>query len=119
MPDLITPTTRPHAAWLQAHTEWDPDVHEDGFGLLRSGPGIRHSRRRETSRREALRSRRDPRFHIVGSVANASRLPGQTGGKGIVGVDAVVAAVLPASRAGADRQAAGRGGSVIGSGVGV
>ncbi|MEU9836234.1 GNAT family N-acetyltransferase [Streptosporangium sp. NPDC048047] len=34
MPELIAPTTRLHAAWLEAHAEWGPGVHEDGFGLL-------------------------------------------------------------------------------------
>ena len=33
MPDLIAPTTRLHSAWLDAHAEWGPGVHEDGFGL--------------------------------------------------------------------------------------
>ncbi|WP_067848890.1 GNAT family N-acetyltransferase [Nocardia lijiangensis] len=33
MPELIAPTTRLHAAWLEAHQEWGPGVHEDGFGL--------------------------------------------------------------------------------------
>jgi predicted acetyltransferase len=33
MPDLIAPTTRLHAAWLEAHEEWGPGLHEDGFGL--------------------------------------------------------------------------------------
>ncbi|MFI6883833.1 GNAT family N-acetyltransferase [Streptosporangium canum] len=33
MPELIAPTTRLHAAWLQARMEWGPGVHEDGFGL--------------------------------------------------------------------------------------
>ncbi|MEV6391945.1 GNAT family N-acetyltransferase [Nocardia xishanensis] len=33
MPELIAPTTRLHAAWLEAHREWGPGVHEDGFGL--------------------------------------------------------------------------------------
>jgi predicted acetyltransferase len=33
MPDLIAPTTRLHAAWLEAHEEWGPGPHEDGFGL--------------------------------------------------------------------------------------
>jgi len=33
MPDLVAPTTRLHAAWLEAHEEWGPGVHEDGFGL--------------------------------------------------------------------------------------
>jgi predicted acetyltransferase len=32
-PDLVAPTTRLHAAWLEAHEEWGPGVHEDGFGL--------------------------------------------------------------------------------------
>lgn len=33
MPALIAPTTRLHTAWLQAHAEWGPGPHEDGFGL--------------------------------------------------------------------------------------
>ena len=33
MPDLIAPTARLHAAWLEAHAEWGPGQHEDGFGL--------------------------------------------------------------------------------------
>lgn len=33
MPELIAPTARLHAAWLDAHAEWGPGVHEDGFGL--------------------------------------------------------------------------------------
>ncbi|MGW4243260.1 GNAT family N-acetyltransferase [Nocardia sp. NPDC004722] len=33
MPTLIAPTTRLHAAWLEAHAEWGPGHHEDGFGL--------------------------------------------------------------------------------------
>ncbi|UGT56721.1 GNAT family N-acetyltransferase [Nocardia asteroides] len=33
MPDLIAPTTRLHRAWLDAHAEWGPGPHEDGFGL--------------------------------------------------------------------------------------
>jgi predicted acetyltransferase len=33
MPDLIAPTTRLHGAWLDAHAEWGPGLHEDGFGL--------------------------------------------------------------------------------------
>jgi predicted acetyltransferase len=36
MPDLIAPTTRLHTAWIEAHAEWGPGVHEDGFGLLPS-----------------------------------------------------------------------------------
>ncbi|WP_258906430.1 GNAT family N-acetyltransferase [Actinokineospora sp. UTMC 2448] len=36
MPDLIAPTARLRAAWLEAHAEWGPGVHEDGFGLLPS-----------------------------------------------------------------------------------
>jgi predicted acetyltransferase len=36
MPDLIAPTTRLHTAWLEAHAEWGPGVHEDGLGLLPS-----------------------------------------------------------------------------------
>jgi predicted acetyltransferase len=34
MPDLITPTTRLHPAWLAARDDWGPGLHEDGFGLL-------------------------------------------------------------------------------------
>ncbi|MET9031200.1 GNAT family N-acetyltransferase [Nocardia sp. NPDC004168] len=33
MPALIVPTTRLHTAWLEAHDEWGPGSHEDGFGL--------------------------------------------------------------------------------------
>ena len=33
MPELIAPTTRLHTAWLEAHAEWGPGQHEDGFGL--------------------------------------------------------------------------------------
>lgn len=33
MPDLIAPTARLHTAWLEAHDEWGPGQHEDGFGL--------------------------------------------------------------------------------------
>jgi predicted acetyltransferase len=31
--DLVRPTTRLHAAWLDARREWGPGFHEDGFGL--------------------------------------------------------------------------------------
>jgi predicted acetyltransferase len=34
MPELIAPTERLHAAWLQGHAEWGAGLHEDGFGLL-------------------------------------------------------------------------------------
>ncbi|MGI5521284.1 GNAT family N-acetyltransferase [Micromonospora sp. CA-259024] len=33
MPELVAPTVRLHAAWLEAHDEWGPGHHEDGFGL--------------------------------------------------------------------------------------
>lgn len=33
MPELIAPTVRLHRAWLEAHAEWGPGPHEDGFGL--------------------------------------------------------------------------------------
>ena len=33
VPELIEPTVRLHAAWLEAHREWGPGPHEDGFGL--------------------------------------------------------------------------------------
>jgi predicted acetyltransferase len=33
MPELIAPAVRLHAAWLEAHQEWGPGLHEDGFGL--------------------------------------------------------------------------------------
>ncbi|GAB3555451.1 GNAT family N-acetyltransferase [Arthrobacter tumbae] len=31
---LTAPTIGWHVAWLEAHAEWGPGVHEDGFGLL-------------------------------------------------------------------------------------
>ncbi|MGY2067930.1 GNAT family N-acetyltransferase [Blastococcus sp. SYSU DS0619] len=34
MPELIAPTIRLAAGWREAHAEWGPGVHEDGFGLL-------------------------------------------------------------------------------------
>ncbi|MDQ1653811.1 MAG: hypothetical protein QOI35_3011 [Cryptosporangiaceae bacterium] len=36
MPELIVPTASMHSAWLEAHTEWGPGLHEDGFGLTPS-----------------------------------------------------------------------------------
>lgn len=33
MPELVAPTVLLHAAWLEAHDEWGPGRHEDGFGL--------------------------------------------------------------------------------------
>jgi predicted acetyltransferase len=33
MPELIAPTVHLHHAWLAAHDEWGPGLHEDGFGL--------------------------------------------------------------------------------------
>ena len=33
MPELVTPTTELHAAWLAARADWGPGNHEDGFGL--------------------------------------------------------------------------------------
>jgi predicted acetyltransferase len=33
VPELIAPTARRHDAWLEAHAEWGPGSHEDGFGL--------------------------------------------------------------------------------------
>lgn len=33
MPELVAPTERLHVAWLEAHAEWGPGLHEDGFGL--------------------------------------------------------------------------------------
>jgi predicted acetyltransferase len=36
MQELIAPTTRLHTAWLEAHAEWGPGRHEDGFGLYPS-----------------------------------------------------------------------------------
>ncbi|MDT5025847.1 MAG: hypothetical protein QOE61_2273 [Micromonosporaceae bacterium] len=36
MRELIAPTTRLHTAWLEAHAEWGPGLHEDGFGLVPS-----------------------------------------------------------------------------------
>jgi predicted acetyltransferase len=36
MPELIAPTSRLLGAWREAHDEWGPGAHEDGFGLLSS-----------------------------------------------------------------------------------
>ena len=36
MPELIAPTVDLHPAWLDAHAEWGPGLHEDGFGLSAS-----------------------------------------------------------------------------------
>lgn len=33
MPELVAPAVRLRSAWLVAHAEWGPGVHEDGFGL--------------------------------------------------------------------------------------
>lgn len=33
---MIAPTRRLRTAWLEAHAEWGPGVHEDGFGLLQT-----------------------------------------------------------------------------------
>ncbi|MEV0357741.1 GNAT family N-acetyltransferase [Nocardia sp. NPDC050697] len=33
MPELIAPTAELHTAWSEAHREWGPGAHEDGFGL--------------------------------------------------------------------------------------
>lgn len=33
MPDLVAPTPRLETAWREAHAEWGPGRHEDGFGL--------------------------------------------------------------------------------------
>ncbi|MFC7549977.1 GNAT family N-acetyltransferase [Plantactinospora sp. GCM10030261] len=33
MPELILPTTRLHAAFLECRDDWGPGEHEDGFGL--------------------------------------------------------------------------------------
>lgn len=33
MPELVAPTVRLRSAWLEAHDEWGPGRHEDGFGL--------------------------------------------------------------------------------------
>ncbi|MGK5677669.1 GNAT family N-acetyltransferase [Actinoplanes sp. URMC 104] len=39
MPELLAPTTRLHAAFLECRDEWGPGVHEDGFGL-RAGDDV-------------------------------------------------------------------------------
>lgn len=36
MPELIVPDARLHTAWLDAHAEWGPGLHEDGFGIAES-----------------------------------------------------------------------------------
>ncbi|MEH1098260.1 GNAT family N-acetyltransferase [Micromonospora sp. CPCC 205561] len=33
MPELIPPTVRLHAAFLECRDDWGPGLHEDGFGL--------------------------------------------------------------------------------------
>jgi predicted acetyltransferase len=33
MPELVLPTTRLHAAFLDCRDDWGPGLHEDGFGL--------------------------------------------------------------------------------------
>jgi predicted acetyltransferase len=33
MPELLAPTVRLRSAWGEAHEEWGPGLHEDGFGL--------------------------------------------------------------------------------------
>jgi predicted acetyltransferase len=34
VPELVAPTMGLQAAWHEAHEEWGPGLHEDGFGLL-------------------------------------------------------------------------------------
>jgi predicted acetyltransferase len=46
MAELIEPSLELYAAWLEAHEEWGPGAHEDGFGLrpsddVGSGVGFR------------------------------------------------------------------------------
>jgi predicted acetyltransferase len=36
MLELVAPTTRLYPPWLEAHAEWGPGLHEDGFGLSAS-----------------------------------------------------------------------------------
>jgi len=36
VPELVPPDLRLEAAWREAHEEWGPGDHEDGFGLLPS-----------------------------------------------------------------------------------
>jgi predicted acetyltransferase len=33
MPELVAPSLRLQSAWRNAHEEWGPGTHEDGFGL--------------------------------------------------------------------------------------
>jgi RimJ/RimL family protein N-acetyltransferase len=33
VPDLVAPAVRLHLPWLEAHAEWGPGLHEDGFGV--------------------------------------------------------------------------------------
>lgn len=33
MPELVAPAVGLHRSWLEAHAEWGPGPHEDGFGL--------------------------------------------------------------------------------------
>ena len=46
MTELVEPSHELYAAWLEAHEEWGPGAHEDGFGLrpsddVRSSGGFR------------------------------------------------------------------------------
>ncbi|SDS35919.1 GNAT family N-acetyltransferase [Microlunatus soli] len=34
--ELVLPTTELYTAWQEAHAEWGPGLHEDGFGLQES-----------------------------------------------------------------------------------
>src|SRR5262245_22435218 len=36
MPELIAPTVRLHAAWLESLDEWGRGVHQDGTGIMRA-----------------------------------------------------------------------------------
>ncbi|MGW4895134.1 GNAT family N-acetyltransferase [Kitasatospora sp. NPDC004240] len=36
MLELIAPAAHLHSAWLEAHHEWGPGLHEDGFGVMPS-----------------------------------------------------------------------------------
>ncbi|MYW91284.1 GNAT family N-acetyltransferase [Amycolatopsis rubida] len=36
MPELLAPTAGLYRSWLEAHREWGPGLHEDGFGLSAS-----------------------------------------------------------------------------------
>jgi len=70
MPELIAPAVRLHAAWLEAHAEWGPGLHEDGFGLhardeVASPDGLAAWVERLTAQSDATRPAEAGRVHCT------------------------------------------------------